>query len=99
MSVYDINEGVEVTATFHDRAGVLHDPTSWKFEKSTPSGVKTTYTYPADIAVLPHDSLGVFHYDLLFTEAGTWNVKVTSLDGSVPTVTEKQYLVRTPRFT
>lgn len=98
MSGYDVSGGVEVTVTFTDRNGALQNPSSWRFEKYSPSGVKTTFTYPADIAVLPHDSLGKYHYDLVFTEAGTWIVRATSLDGTLPDVTEKEYFVRAPRF-
>jgi hypothetical protein len=98
MSGYDINEGVEVAVTFTDRNGVLRDPSSWKLERYSPSGVKTTFTYPADVAVLPHDSVGKFHYDLLFTEKGTWIVRATSLDGTLPSVAEQEYFVREPRF-
>lgn len=91
---YDIGEGVEVTLTFKDRDGVLRDPTEGSLVILAPSGTKTELA----TGDLTHASTGVFTYDLVFAEAGTYLVQGACEDDVAAVVKTKEYFVRKARI-
>ncbi len=57
------------------RAGnALYDPDVPKLTVSTPGGNTTTYTYPTDIQIVK-DGVGVYHFDLDVSSAGTYTCR------------------------
>lgn len=71
----NIGDDLRVVGTWTDFSGSRIDPTTVQAVVRAPSGIETTYTWPATII---RDSIGVFHLVVDLTEAGTWRGKFIS---------------------
>jgi hypothetical protein len=63
--MYDVGDGIRITATFTDLSGVVADPSAVVFKVKDPKG---TVTIPSTAK----DSTGTYHADLTLTRPGTW---------------------------
>jgi hypothetical protein len=68
MSHYNVGDTARISASFKDVAGAAADPTTVELRIKGPDGVTTTYTYAGGGVV--KDSVGEYHHDLAFAEAG-----------------------------
>lgn len=87
--IYDIGDGVRVTATFTDLGGNLADPTTVSVTVTSPSGVEST---PAIV----NPSVGVHYTEFTLTEGHNttpWWVKFTGT-GAVIAVAWQKIRVR-----
>ena len=71
INFYDLGDLVRVTGTFTRASGAVMDPAVVKCQVKTPAGVKTSYTYGVDAAMV-RDSVGVYHLDVSITASGHW---------------------------
>ena len=67
---------VSVTA-----GGALIDPGLLTLAIRTPAGVTTTYSYPEDPGIV-RDSIGTYHFELVFSQAGSWTYQWQSTNPS-----------------
>lgn len=102
MADYQVGDAVRLSAAFraatitYTADGVpsvalaLADPTTVELELSSPSGVTTTYTYPATISKA---STGIYYVEpVTWDEAGEWRAKWTGT-GNVAQVESAAYVV------
>lgn len=57
-----------------DDDGTYVDPSTLVFKILSPSGVLTTYTYPASIQIV-NDSDGIYHVNYKVDESGSWTYR------------------------
>src|SRR5262245_15769254 len=74
MNVYDAGDVVRIKVTFTDLAGTPIDPGGVIARVKTPLGVKTTYTYGVDVALVK-DSVGNYHIDIEPAIQGIWKYR------------------------
>jgi len=91
---FDIGDVARAKATFQDIDRALVDPSTVTLEVTTPSGVKTAYTYAA--TEITKDSLGAYHRDIDVTESGTWVMRWSST-GTGKAAIEEEFKVRKKR--
>lgn len=72
MAKYTVGGEATLTAKFYNKAGALADPTAVTVQIKPPSGATVTYTTASGIV---KDSVGVYHYDLALTKAGSWGYR------------------------
>lgn len=79
MAQYDVGDLLRVTGTFDDGLAppTNLDPTTVRFQYTTPDRVETTLTYGIDVAVVK-DSTGTYHVDLDLNQAGPWHYRFFS---------------------
>lgn len=70
ISVLQKGDLRRISASFKDLAGAAVDPTTVTFKFTKPSGVTTSYVYPA--AQVVKDSVGNYHVDLSVDASGLW---------------------------
>lgn len=83
-------------------SGELVDPDTLTLTIRTPAGAATTYTYGVD--AIARDSEGVYHFDVLFTQTGTWryqweSTNPTQVQGDVLEVQPSPLDQQTPGLT
>lgn len=90
-NVYETGDLVRLRTNppFADASGSPADPTTVTLRVLDPTGVATTYTYPADIL---KDSTGAYHYDLQVATAGWWFYRWIGT-GTVTAQDEQQFEV------
>lgn len=71
----NVGDDLRVTGVWRDFDGNVIDPSSVSAIVRAPSGIETTYTWPATIA---RTSVGVFYLIVDLTEAGIWRGKFIS---------------------
>ena len=74
-SMNNIGDDMRVTGTWTDLTGARVDPTSVQAVVRSPSGIETTYTWPATIT---RTSIGVFYLTVDITASGTWRGRFVS---------------------
>ncbi|MGH9766104.1 MAG: hypothetical protein ACREAB_01615 [Blastocatellia bacterium] len=74
MNVYDIGDVVRVSATFTNQVGAPVDPGGVTLKVKNPVGVKTSYVYVVDLALI-RDSPGNYHLDLEPAIQGVWTYR------------------------
>lgn len=72
----NIGGGDIATITFHNSEGALADPTVVTVVDTEPDGTISTYVYGTNAEVV-RDSLGKFHYDVVFTANGQRTVRLS----------------------
>lgn len=90
MAIYDIGDGIRITATFTNLAGALADPTTVVFRVLDPLGAMTTPSFS-------RDSLGVYYADIVATAKGVWLYRWEGT-GSVTVAEESSFTVRSSNF-
>lgn len=80
MVDFTIGDEARLSATVRDVNAALVDPSTFTLTVRTPSGNVSTNT-PV------RDSLGVYHFDLLLTESGSYGYRWASI-GTYPSVEE-----------
>lgn len=85
-----------VTFTCRDADDELADPTTLEVEYRRLYDDPVTKAWPADAEVV-HDSTGVFHIDIVCTEAGTWAARGGGT-GSVVDVAEISWTIEESSF-
>lgn len=71
IKIYE-GQGARFVLTYKNTDGELADPSAIRFMHRAPSDTETTTWTYGDGAEIVRDSLGVFHVDLEFDEAGVW---------------------------
>ena len=66
------------------------DPTTVTLEVTDPSGVLSSYTYPATVV---KDATGVYHKDVPVNQAGEWHYRFIGT-GTVEAVAQRRFAVR-----
>lgn len=74
MDNYFQGSRVRVTGTFENENHVLTDPTTIVAKVENPNGVKTTYTYLTD-AALVRQSTGIYYVDIDVNIAKIWSYR------------------------
>lgn len=80
MVDFTVGDEARLSATVRDIAGVLVDPSILAVSVKPPSGAPTVNT-PV------RDGAGIYHFDLMLTEAGTYFYRWAST-GTYPSVQE-----------
>ena len=94
INEYDVGDRVELEFRFYNDDLAPADPTVTSVKVRKGNGITTTYTYPAD-AALVRVSAGVFRLALTVDVPGTWTYKGIGT-GAVEQTGERQFRVRTP---
>jgi hypothetical protein len=90
MAVYDIGDGIRITATFTNLDGALQDPTAVVFRLLDPQAIMTTPSFV-------RDGTGLYHVDILATSKGTWQYRWEGT-GVVTVAEESTFTVRASNF-
>lgn len=71
-NIFRIGEAVRLTDNFTDTADVDVDPTTVTLKLLSPSGVQTSYAYPASVS---RSATGHYYMDYVPLDAGPWHVR------------------------
>ncbi len=91
MADYETGATVRITGTFK-AASVAADPSAPTAKYKSPAGTVTTLVYPTD-AALVKDGVGVYHFDIDVSEAGTWRYRLSGT-GSAKAAGEGTFIAR-----
>lgn len=80
MNQYALGQRVVCSVACRNPSGTLANPDVMKFEFYGPGQTPTTYTYPAD-AALVRDSTGLFHAAVSGNLIGKWHYRFYSPEG------------------
>lgn len=89
---YDLGELVRTDAVITDFDGNAVDPTTVMVEFTSPSGVKTSYTYNVDPEVVK-DSTGTYHASFEPDESGLWYYRWSGTGAAIG-AKEKEFIVK-----
>jgi hypothetical protein len=97
MEKFSQKTPVKATATFRDGDHDLADPDTviFRFRLSPTGSPVSTYTYPADAAVV-RESLGKFHCHLIGGAPGVWFCEAEGTGEVAAAVSDKFEIVASP---